>query len=101
MKSLILTLALLLLSSFAQAEATNSLSNSAWIDANTVLISNSQYSDVAKRDCETSMQILSLMTNDKIVFRSTCTVSNNPKCMYYYCYELKAKVLVVDEHKAE
>lgn len=101
MKSLILTLVLLHLFSFAQAESLSGSSNSAWIDANTVLISNSQYPDVAKKDCETTMQILAFMNNEKIVFRSTCAISNSPKCTYYYCYELKTKILVVDEHKAE
>jgi hypothetical protein len=93
MKALLLTLSLFSLFSFAHAE--DALSASAWIDTNTVLISNSQSPDIARRDCETTMRILSIMSNDKVVFTSSCAPAANPRCTYYYCYELCSKVLVL------
>lgn len=95
MKALLLSLSLLSLVQFARAEDVQSTSASAWIDTNTVLISNSQSPDIARRDCETTMRILSIMSNDKIVFRSTCESTVNPRCNYYYCYQLCVKALVV------
>lgn len=76
-------------------------SQSAWIDTNNVLISNAQSPEVARRDCETTMHILSIMSNDRIVFRSKCEPSYNPRCNYYYCYQLGVKVLVVAPKKLE
>lgn len=93
MKALLLTLSLFSTVSFAQNEEVQSAQT--WIDTNTVLISNSQSPDIARRDCETTMRILSIMSNDKIVFRSSCNSTVNPKCTYYWCYELNAKVLIV------
>jgi hypothetical protein len=93
MKALLLTLALF--SSMAMAGTSELQSNSSWIDTNTVLISNSQNMDIARRDCETTMRILSIMSNDKIVFRSSCEPTYNQRCVYYYCYQLSAKALVV------
>jgi hypothetical protein len=96
MKALLrFSLALALLSITLYAHADEPKSDSAWIDTNTVLISNSQSPDIARRDCETTMRILNIMTNDKIVFRTSCEPSYNPRCMYYYCYQLCTKVLVV------
>lgn len=96
MKSLF-CLILLSLTSFANAEVATFSSNSTWIDTSTVLISNGQMAENAKRDCESIVQVLNLMTSDKIVFRSSCTVTNNPRCIFRFCYELKPKVLVVEE----
>lgn len=99
MKALLLTLSLFTSLSFAHADEIQSAQT--WIDTNTVLISNSQSPDIARRDCETTMRILSIMSNDKVVFRSTCSSSVNPKCTYYWCYELNAKVLVVPGQSQE
>ena len=99
MKALIFSLALLAITNITLAEDTPS--HSVWIDTNSVLISNSQSPDIARRDCETTMRILSIMSNDKIVFRSMCEPSYNPKCNFYYCYQLNVKALVVDEHRLE
>lgn len=93
MKALLLTLSLISTVSFAQTEEVQSAQT--WIDTNTVLISNSQSPDIARRDCETTMRILSIMSNDKVVFRSSCNSSVNPRCTYYWCFELNAKVLVL------
>lgn len=93
MKALLLTLSL-----FSLAHSTHAAeleSPTEWIDTNTVLISNSQSPDIARRDCETTMQILSIMSNDKIVFRSKCESTINPRCVYYYCYQLSTKALVI------
>lgn len=97
MKALLLALTLCSLFSFAHAEDAGLIapSASAWIDTNTVLISNSQSPDIARRDCETTMRILSIMSNDKVVFSSSCAPTVNPRCNYYYCYELCSKVLVL------
>lgn len=95
MKAFIFSLALLSISNFALAETDTPPSHSAWIDTNSVLISNSQSPDIAKRDCETTMRILSIMSNDKIVFNSMCEPSYNPKCNFYFCYQLNVKALVV------
>lgn len=95
MKAFLLTLSLLSVVSLAQAEGLQS--SSAWIDTNTVLLSNSQSPDIARRDCETTMQILNIMSNDKIVFQSACEPTVNPRCIYYYCYQLSVKALVVPQ----
>ncbi len=96
MKALLrFSLALALLSITLYAHADEPKSNSAWIDTNTVLISNSQSPDIARRDCETTMRILNIMSNDKVVFRSTCEPTYNPRCMYYYCYQLTPQVFVL------
>ena len=99
MKALFLSLSLLSLVQIARAEDVQS--TSAWIDTNTVLISNSQSPDIARRDCETTMRILSIMSNDKIVFRSTCESTVNPRCNYYYCYQLCVKAFVVPQPPQE
>ncbi|MDO9184058.1 MAG: hypothetical protein Q7U04_16715 [Bacteriovorax sp.] len=100
MKAFFLTLVLLSGSSFAQSQSSiqETPSNSVWIDTNVVLISNSQNPEIARRDCETTMRILSIMSNDKIVFRSTCEPTTNPRCNYYFCYQLNTKALVVNQH---
>lgn len=99
MKALLLTLSLLSAMPFVQAEELQSAQT--WIDTNTVLISNSQSPDIARHDCETTMRILSIMSNDKVVFRSTCNSTVNPRCTYYWCFELNAKVLVVPGQSQE
>jgi len=95
MKALLLSISLLTLISFSQAQ--DSASASAWIDTNNVLISNSQNPDIARKDCETTMRILSIMSNDKIVFQSKCESTNNPRCNFFYCYQLSVKALVVPQ----
>ncbi|MGZ3788962.1 MAG: hypothetical protein ACXVLQ_10580 [Bacteriovorax sp.] len=95
MKTLLLSLAFLSTLPFAHAEDVSSISS--WIDTNTVLISNSQSPDIARRDCETTMQILSIMSNDKIVFRSRCESTVHPRCTYYYCYQLCVQAFVVPQ----
>ena len=99
MKAFIYSLALFSIANFAQAEVLNGSSNQVWINTNMVLISNSQNPDIARRDCETTMNILSIMSNDRIVFRSTCEPTYNPRCVYYYCYQLNTKALVIDHDK--
>jgi hypothetical protein len=99
MKTLLFTLALLTLGQFAHAEDLKS--TTAWIDTNTVLISNSQSPEIARRDCETTMRILNIMSNDKIVFRSLCESTANPRCAYYYCYQLCVKAYVVPQPPQE
>jgi hypothetical protein len=48
------------------------------------------------------MRILSIMSNDRIVFRSMCEPAyNHPRCTYYYCYQLSAKALIVDQQKVK
>lgn len=100
MKAIILSL---VLASFtSMAFASDSATATAWVDTNNVLISHSQNPDIARRDCETTMRILSIMSNDKIVFRSMCEPAyNNPRCNYYYCYQLSVKALFVDHHKVQ
>lgn len=93
MKALLLTLTLFSTCLSIQAEETSS--SSTWVDTNTVYISNNQSPEIARRDCETTMRILSIMSNDKIVFRSMCEMANHPRCNYYYCYQLSAKALFV------
>lgn len=100
MKALIFSLSLLFIANIALADV-ESPSHQVWIDTNSVLISNAQSPEIARRDCETTMRILSIMSNDKIVFRSTCEPTYNPRCNYYYCYQLCVKALVVDEHRIE
>ncbi len=99
MKALLLSLTLFALIPFVHAEDTQS--KEAWIDTNTVLISNSQSPDIARRDCETTMRILGIMSNDKIVFRSTCESTVNPRCNYYYCFQLSVKAFVVPQPPQE
>ena len=94
MKVLLFSLAFLSAINFTHAE--DLASTSSWIDTNTVLISNANSPDIARRDCETTMRILSIMSNDKIVFNSTCLNTVNPRCNYYYCYQLSVKALVID-----
>lgn len=101
MKTFIFSLALLSISSVSLALAEDIPSNSQWIDTNSVLISNAQNPDMARRDCETTMQILSIMSNDRIVFRSMCEPTYNPRCVYRYCYQLNVKALVVDHRRLE
>ncbi len=96
MKTFLLSLALLSLVPLTHAEDIQSTSS--WIDTNTVLLSNSQSYEIARRDCETTMRILSIMSNDKIVFRSSCEPSYNPRCIYYFCYQLCTKAFVVPDH---
>lgn len=99
MKVFIISLFLLTLSTAINAEEIQS--GSVWIDTNTVFISNSQSLDIARRDCETTMRILSVMSNDKIVFRSMCEPAYNARCTYYFCYKMSAKALVVDSYPVE
>jgi len=99
MKALLLSLTLFALIPFAHAEDTQS--KEAWIDTNTVLISNSQSPDIARRDCETTMRILGIMSNDKIVFNSTCAPTYNPRCNYQFCYQLCVRALIIDHHHVE
>lgn len=99
MRAILLTLSFISLMSFAHAEDVQS--STTWIDTNTVLISNSQNPEIARRDCETTMRILSIMSNDKVVFRSTCMSTVNPRCTYFYCYELNAKLLVLSAQAQE
>ena len=98
MKAFICSLAFLSVANAALPPLENP-SNQVWIDTNSVLISNSQSPDIAKRDCETTMRILSIMSNDRIVFRTSCEPTYNPRCNFYFCYELKTKALVVDDHR--
>lgn len=100
MKAFIFSLVLLSITSLSYADI-ETPSHSVWIDTNSVLISNGQGPDIARRDCETTMRILSIMSNDKIAFRSMCEPSYNPRCNYYYCYQLNVKALVIDDHRAE
>ncbi|MDD4976322.1 MAG: hypothetical protein PHY93_18330 [Bacteriovorax sp.] len=97
MKAFIFSLAFLSIANVSLAQDGVPLSTSSWIDTNTVLISNGQSPDIARRDCETTMRILSIMSNNKIVFQSTCEASYNPRCNYYYCYQLNTRALVVDD----
>lgn len=98
MKAFILSLILTSLMSLASA-TDDSASSSRWVDTNSVLISHGQNPDIARRDCEATMRILSIMGNDKIVFRSMCEPAyNNPRCSYYYCYQLSVKALFIDQH---
>lgn len=100
MKIFIFSLALLALTNMALAEVSTP-SSSVWIDTNSVLISNGQSPEIARIDCETTMRILSIMSNDRIVFRSNCVPSRHPSCNYIYCYQLNAKALVVDPRRLE
>ncbi len=88
-------------SNFAMADTEQTPSHTVWIDTNSVLISNAQNIDVARRDCETTMRILGIMSNDKIVFRSNCEQTYNPRCNFYYCYQLNVKALVINEHNLD
>lgn len=99
MKKMILALSFIALSTIVNANEI--ASQSTWIDTKTVLISNSQNPDIARRDCEISMRIINLMSNERIVFSPSCTISHNPRCNYYYCYELSNKALVVDQKPLE
>lgn len=100
MRTFLLSLALLAFSGLSIAS--EDASSTAWVDTNNVLISHSQNPDLARRDCETTMRILSIMSNDKIVFRSMCEPAyNNPRCNFYYCYQLSVKALFVDQHKIQ
>ncbi|MBC7540002.1 MAG: hypothetical protein H7281_14360 [Bacteriovorax sp.] len=101
MKAFIFFLTLLSIAYVSLALAGDVPSDTRWIDTNSVLISNQQNPDIARRDCETTMRILSIMSNDKIIFRSMCEPSYNPRCVYYYCYQLNVKALVIDEHRRE
>jgi hypothetical protein len=95
MRALLLVLALFAATQFTNAEEASS--SSTWVDTNTVYISNNQSPEIARRDCETTMRILSIMSNDKIVFRSMCEMANHPRCNYYYCYQLSAKALFIPQ----
>lgn len=98
MKTLLLSLILTILVGTVNAADLESHAN--WVDTNSVLISHSQNPDIARRDCETTMRILSIMNNDKIVFRSMCAPAyNNPRCNYYYCYQLNVQALFIGHHK--
>jgi hypothetical protein len=101
MKAFIFSLAILSIANISQALADDIPSDTRWIDTNSVLISNQQSPEIARRDCETTMQILSIMSNDKIVFRSMCEPSYNPRCIYRFCYQLNVKALVVDHRRLE
>lgn len=93
MKALLLSLSLISLIQFAHADEMTS--NSTWIDTNNVYISNPQNPEIARRDCETTMQILSIMSNDNIIFQTKCEMASHPRCNYYYCYKLSVKAFVV------
>ena len=94
MKAFILSLILASITTLSFANET--ASSTTWVDTNNVLISHSQNPDIARKDCETTMRILSIMSNDKIVFRSMCEPAyNNPRCNYYYCYQLSVKALFI------
>ncbi|MFA6236883.1 MAG: hypothetical protein WC635_06100 [Bacteriovorax sp.] len=98
MKTLILALVLAISSGMATADD----SATTWVDTNSVLISHAQNPDIARRDCETTMRILSIMSNDKIVFQSMCEPAyNNPRCVYYYCYQLNAKALFINHRRVQ
>ncbi len=97
MKALLLSVSFLALIQFAHANENAFASTSSWIDTNNVLISNSQNPDIARKDCETTMRILSIMSNDKIVFQSMCERVTNPRCNYYFCYQLSVKALVITQ----
>lgn len=100
MRTFLLSLALIAFSGLSIAS--EDVSGTTWVDTNNVLISHSQNPDIARRDCETTMRILSIMSNDKIVFRSMCEPAyNNPRCNFYYCYQLSVKALFVDQHKVQ
>lgn len=100
MKTILLTLVLSTLTSMAWAA--DEASSSRWVDTNSVLISHSQNPEIARRDCETTMRILSIMNNDKIVFRSMCEPAyNNPRCNFYYCYQLSVKALFIGQHRVQ
>jgi hypothetical protein len=92
MKALLLALALSTMASIVHAEEPSA---STWVDTNTVYISNNQSPEIARRDCETTMRILSIMSNDKIVFRSICEMASHPRCNYYYCYRLSAQAQLI------
>lgn len=95
MKALVLSIVLTALA--GMAHATDTASDTTWVDTNSVLISHGQNPEIARRDCETTMHILSIMSNDKVVFRSKCEPAyNNPRCNYYYCYQLSAKALFLE-----
>lgn len=93
MKALLLTLSLLSFIQFAHAEDVTSATT--WVDTNNVYISNSQNPEIARHDCETTMQILSIMNNDKIVFQSRCDMVAHPRCKFYYCYQLSVRAFVI------
>ena len=95
MKALILSLSLLSFIQFAHAE--DATSATTWVDTNNVYISNSQNPEIARHDCETTMRILSIMSNDKIVFQSKCEMTSHPRCNYYYCYQLSVKAFVIPQ----
>lgn len=97
MKAFILSVVLMTLSSVASA--TDTASSTTWVDANNVFISHSQNAEFARRDCQMTMNILQIMNNDKIVFRSMCQPAfNHPRCTYLYCYQLSVQALFVGHH---
>ena len=101
MKALLFSLAFLSVANAALPLDHGNSSNSIWIDTNTVLISNQQNPEIARRDCETSMQILNIMSNDKIVFNSTCAPTYNPRCNFQFCYQLSVRALIIGHHDVE
>lgn len=100
MKAILLSLALTVMT--GTTFAADTASSSTWVETNSVLISHPQNPDIARKDCETTMRILSIMSNDKIVFNSRCEPAyNNPRCNYYYCYQLSARALFVEQTRLQ
>lgn len=98
MKAFILSVVLMTLTSVAFA--TDTASSTTWVDTNNVFISHSQNPEIARRDCQMTMNILQIMNNDKIVFRSMCQPAfNQPRCTYFYCYQLSVQALFIGHHK--
>ena len=101
MKALLFLLAFLSVANAALPLDHGNSSNSVWIDTNTVLISNHQSPEIARRDCDTSMRILNIMSNDRIVFNSTCAPTYNPRCNFQFCYQLSVRALIIGRQNVE
>jgi hypothetical protein len=71
-----------------------------WVRLSSVCFSNSNYDSArARAACETSLQTLNLLTNDKMVFQGDCQPqAASETCSYglYSGYVLHAKALLVD-----
>jgi hypothetical protein len=100
MKTFIISL--LFVNLFNSSFAADSDSGRNWVETNTVLFSNPQSPELARRDCDTTMRILSIMNNEKIVFHSECEPAyNNPRCNYHFCYKLSVKALFIEHPRTQ
>lgn len=63
-----------------------------WIQLPTICYRSSSYNGALKA-CEGDTKLLGLLTNDNVVFQSSCRIST--ACQYGFDYELISKMLVV------